>query len=92
MNRIKITPELAKSFSEKRAASMEPEFKMCGNGEVTYGCKVIEKTSAAVFVLVHSYLTCFGFWMPANVYEMVKDGVLITRGISINYNNTIYVY
>ena len=91
---VKITPELAKEFKEKYNASLEPIFRISNRFEVTHGCKVIERTEKAVFVLVNSFLWCGGFWMPIETYNTMKDGYIVEKGLKtpINYNSTTYIY
>ena len=94
MKNLKITPELSEQFKAKYKSSSEPIFMISGRGEVTYGCKVIERTENAVFIYVSSFLWCGGFWMPVETYNTLNNGFVVEKlpENRINYNNTIYRY
>lgn len=87
---------MAQMFREKRDSSVEPTFNIVLNNDVTHGCKVIDQAFDAVFIHVHSYRECFGFWMPVSTYETLKDGyVKLGKNAPINqwnYNKKIYRY
>ena len=92
MKQITISPQMSADFKLRYESSKEPIFKISGNGEITHGCRVIEKTEKAVFVYVSSFLSCFGFWMPIDTYNTINDGYILSKSNKINFNNTIYRY
>ena len=93
MKTIKITPKQSTEFLTKYNESNEPKFTICTKSDVLYGFKAIQKTNKAVFVYASSFLWCGGFWMPNEIYALVKDGYLVVKkDEKINYNDTIYQY
>lgn len=96
MKYIKITNDMAAMFRDLRESSNEPTFKLSYNGEITHGCKVIQKSKDAVFIHIRTFSDCGGFWMPVDTYKTLKDGVIKVRKNApfnqVNYTQAYYQY